>query len=56
MRGYAKYSIQLVQYKYENWVWLGLEFGASLTLQWVSGPPLVRRLTSSVNCSRAGQP
>ena len=31
----------IVKYKYENWVWLGLELGASLTLQWVSWPPLV---------------
>ena len=25
---------------YENWVWLELELGASLTLQWVRRPPL----------------
>ena len=31
----------IVQYNYKNWVWLGLELGASLTLQWVSWPPLV---------------
>ena len=31
----------IVQYNYENCVWHGLELGASLTLQWVNGPPLV---------------
>ena len=47
----------IVRYTYENWVWLGLKLGASLTLQWVCGPPLVTGgLTSSVNCSKAVQP
>ena len=46
-----------VRYTYENWVWLRLELGASLTLQWACGSPLVTGgLTSSVNCSKAGQP
>ena len=47
----------IVRYTCENWVWLGLELGASLTLQWICWPPLVTGgLTSSVNCSKAGQP
>ena len=32
------FYIFIVQYNYENWVWLGLELGASLTMQWVLGP------------------
>ena len=35
------FSKFLVQYIYENWVWLGLELGASLMLQWVSVRPFV---------------
>ena len=34
------FSTFIVQCSYENWVWLELELGASLTLQLVRGPPL----------------